>query len=288
MKGNKFTRVLSVILALVLALVLLVYITSCGQKEEANEKMRVVVSIVPLADFAKNVGGEKIDVTVMVPPGASPHTYEPTPTQMVELSEAEAYIKVGSGVEFEIVWMDKLIDQNPDMLVIDCSKDVALMGKDPHIWLSPKNAQKMVGNICNGLIEVDPENKHYYIQNMTTYFDNLDDLDTDIKNGLLGVENRTFMVYHPAFGYFARDYDLTMIPIAKEGKEPTAEGLAKLIEQAKANNIKLVFASPQFNVENARTIAQEIGGRVAFIDPLAVDYINNMYMVLDELVKGME
>jgi zinc transport system substrate-binding protein len=248
----------------------------------------------------ENIGGDKVDVTVMVPPGASPHTYEPTPGQMEELSRAKMYAKVGSGVEFELVWMDRLSAQNKDMLVIDCSKGIELQqmtasdedepagSMDPHIWMSPRNAQIMVQNIAHGLIQTDPGNRAYYEQNRDAYLQELAQLDQDIYDGLSGVENRVFMVYHPAFGYFARDYNLTMQPIEAEGKEPTPAGLAHLIEQAKEHNIRVVFAEPQFNPQSAKVIADAIDGKVVFIDPLAREYLTNLRILLGELVQAME
>lgn len=258
------------------------------ERKSESEMMGVMVTIFPLVDFVENVGKDKVEVTVMVPPGVSPHTYEPTPSQLRELSKAKIYVKVGSGVEFELVWMNKLIEVNKNMLICDSSRGVQLMGKDPHIWLSPLNAKIQVENIYEALVKIDPTNKEYYAQNKENYLKKLDELDRKIGDGLSGIKNRKFMVFHPAWGYFARDYDLEQIPIEKEGKEPTARGLAKIIKQAKTNSITVVFVSPQFSTESAETIAKEIGGRVAFINPLARDYVTNMHTVLDELVQGLK
>jgi len=258
--------------------------------------------MLPQAEFAESVGGEQVHITVMVPPGANLHAYEPTPSQMTELAKAEMYARVGSGVEFELVWMDKLADINKDMLIVDCSGGVQLLetavghdgeesghsAMDPHIWMSPLNVKIMVRNICEGLVRVDPGNRAYYEQNRDAYIKNLAELDRDIRSSLAGITNRTFMVYHPAFGYFAREYNLTMLPIEEGGKEPTAAGLIHLIEQARDYKIKAIFTSPQFNPESAEVIADALGGRVIFIDPLARDYMVNMRNLLSELVEVME
>ncbi|MFQ5996224.1 MAG: metal ABC transporter solute-binding protein, Zn/Mn family [Dehalococcoidales bacterium] len=293
--------------ALVLLLVMLsaISVISCAQEEETSEKIGVVVTVLPQAEFVENIGGERVEVAVMVPPGANVHIYEPTPSQMTALARAEMYVKVGSGIEFELVWMDKLLAANKDMLVVDCSQGIELQemtgenkheeeqeGKpkhgrlDPHVWMSPLNAQIMVRNICDGLIQVDPDSKTYYEQNRDAYLQKLADLDQDIRDGLSGVTNRRFMVYHPAFSYFAKEYELTMLPIEEEGKEPTAAGLAHLIEQAKAHDIKVIFAEPQFNPQSAEVIAEAIGGRVVFINPLARDYTLNMRVLLEELLQA--
>ena len=301
MKRFQSKAFLSIFLAILLMTSSATIATSCTQKTEATTKVGVVVTILPQVEFVENIGGDKVDVTVMVPPGASPHTYEPTPSQMASLAEAELYAKVGSGVEFELTWMDKLIAQNKDMLVVDCSQGIGLQemtapdeneeehgGTDPHIWMSPRNAQVMVQNIASGLIQIDPDNSAYYKQNRDAYLQELAQLDQDIRDGLSGVKNRVFMVYHPAFGYFVRDYDLTMLPIEAEGKEPTPAGLQHLIEQAKEHNIRVVFVAPQFNPQSAKVIADAIDGRVVFIDPLARDYVENLRILMGELVQAME
>ena len=303
MERNRGGTAISILLALVLAAALAISAMSCERKEEISKKIGVVVTILPQAEFVESVGGEKVEVSVMVPPGANVHIYEPTPSQMTALAEAEIYAKVGSGIEFELVWLDKLVAVNKKMLIVDCSKGVELqemIGKyeheeehehgvmDPHIWMSPLNAQIMVRNICDGLVQVDPDNKPYYERNRDAYLQKLAKLDQSIRDGLSAVTHRRFMVYHPAFGYFAREYNLTMIPIEEEGKEPTAAGLARLIEQAKEHNIKVIFAEPQFNPQSAEVIAEAIGGRVVFINPLAENYIANLRSLLDELIQVME
>ena len=297
MKRLPFERLFPVFLALLLVMILMVSSTSCTPETEVTDRIGIVVTILPQAEFVEGVGGEKVSATVMVPPGASPHAYEPTPSQMTALSKAKIYAKVGSGIDFELVWMDKLVATNKKMLVVDCSDGVQLQkmagvhersAMDPHIWLSPLNARIMVQNIADGLIQIDPENRAYYEQNQDSYLQKLTRLDRDIRDSLSAVTNRRFMVYHEAFGYFARDYNITMLPIEEEGKEPTAVDIANLIKLAKEHKIEVIFTSPQFNPQSAKVIAEAIAGRVVFIDPLAGDYIDNMYRVLREMVQAME
>lgn len=280
-------------------------IPACVPEGESDGRLGAVVTVLPQAEFVKNVGGDRVRVTVIVPPGASPHTYEPKPAQMKAVAEAKMYAKVGSGVEFELVWMDKLIATNRDMLVVDCSRGIELQKAvagheseqeeehqhtmlDPHIWMSPVNAQIMVQNIRDGLIEVDPSNGRYYEQNCAAYLQKLDGIDREMRDGLSGVKNRRFMVYHPAFGYFAREYKLDMIPIEIGGKEPTAASLTRLIEQAKAQGITVIFVEPQFDPKSAEVIAEAIGGRVVFIDPLAEDYIGNLRLILNQILPAIQ
>ncbi len=325
--GQIRTKVLPAILILLLASVIMMIVSISGcieekPKENVSEKIIIAVTILPQTEFVKKIGGDKVNVIVMVPPGASPHTYEPTPGQMKELSNAKIYAKVGSGVEFEIGWMNKLIDVNKKMFVVDCSEGIELIemehkhtheneedghehheheedghtheheeqehqhgGKDPHIWLSPKNAKIMAENIYAGLIKIDPDNREYYKKNKDSYLAELDKVDGEISNNLANLENRKILVYHPAWGYFCRDYNLTQIPVEKEGKEPTLQGIANLIKQAKENNITIIFASPQFSTKSAEVILKEINGKVVLINPLSGNYTANLYEVADMFSK---
>jgi zinc transport system substrate-binding protein len=273
---------------------------------EPDKKIGVIVTIVPQAEFVEKIGADKVSVVILVPPGASPHTYEPTPSQMQKVAKAKIYAKVGSGIEFELAWIDKIIATNPDMIIIDCSKSIELIGitsqynehelemyenqnfgRDPHIWTSPRNAKIMVENICNGLIELDPSNKKYYTQNKDAYINDLEETDRKLSNSFSGLKVRKFMVYHPTWGYFAKDYELEQIPIEEEGKEPNPEGIAYLIDQAKENNIKVIFATPEFQTDIAETIAGEIGGTVVLASPLEKDYISMLTKISDEIARSL-
>lgn len=275
-----------------------------GTAENSDDgRIGIIVSIQPQAEFAERVGGDRVKVTVMIPPGASPHTYEPTPGQLIEVSKAEIYVKVGTGIEFELAWMDKIINAGGGMLVVDCSRGIDLIKSysdlengdkqgdynfDPHIWLSPDNAAIMAENIYDGLVEVDPENRDYYKKNLDSYITELKELDDEIKGLFSGKKNRKIIVYHPTWAYFAKDYGLEQIAIEKEGKEPTAEGIRDLISTAKQYNIKLIFASPEFSTQSAGTIAREIGGEVVLISPLKKDYIENMRIVARNFARALE
>jgi zinc transport system substrate-binding protein len=292
--------------AFILALMAAALAVSCSSPGESGSRLGVVATILPLATFVEAVGGDMVDVTVMVPSGASPHTYEPTPGQMTKVSDARLYAKVGSGVEFELVWMDRVVDLNGDMLVVDCSEGVGLIettapheradegdhevngAADPHIWMSPVNAQVMVRNICGGLSAVDPANQGLYEANRDAYLQELQGLDRDIRATLSAMSDSVFMAYHDSFGYFAEEYGLTVLPIEVEGKEPTAASLARLIDQAREHDIKVIFASPQFSRELPDVIADAIGGRVVLVDPLAKDYVASMRMFLSQLETAME
>ena len=231
-------------------------LAACAQEQVDQGRIRVAVSILPQAEAVRRVGGEKVGVVVMIPPGANPATYELAPSQLRKLSKADMYVRVGENFIFEKAWMNKIVGINPGMPVVDCSEGVELLGADPHIWLSPKNAWRMARNVFRGLAQIDPDSRVYYEQNLKGYQQELDELGAEIAQVLAGLQNRKFMVYHPAWAYFARDYSLEQIAIEKEGKHPTPRGIARLIKLARQDGITTIFASPQFRTDNAELIAR--------------------------------
>ena len=143
----------------------------------------------------------------------------------------------------------------------------------------------MVQNIYDGLVVIDPNNKAYYQENMNNYLKKIDDADRYIENELSGMENRSFMIFHPSWGYFSRDYNLTQIAIEIEGKEPTLQSLSNSIEEAKANNIKTIFIAPGFSSKAAEILINEIGGKTEVIDALAPNYIENLKITANKIKK---
>jgi zinc transport system substrate-binding protein len=265
-------------------------------------KLPVVVSILPLAEFVEQVGGSKVDVTVLVPPGANPHSYEPTPGKMRKASRAKLIVKVGTAMEFEEIWLPKLLKLNKKAVVCDTSKGVELVEMqkhgheeeghdhadeiaDPHIWLSPKNSVAMVRNIMNSLVNLDPKNKKYYIQNAKKYILRLKNLQEELEYQFSKAATKAFLIFHPAWGYLAGDFGLQQIPIEIGGKEPTARELIAIIKLARAKNIRTVFIEPQYNKKSARVIAKEIKGQVVTIDPLAKDYVKNLRKVAEAIIN---
>ena len=263
---------------------------ACPQKHEKTDKVHIAVSILPLAEFAEKIGGDRVQVSVMIPAGTTPHSYEPTPAQLIDLSTAHIYVKVGTPIEFEIAWLDKILSVNKNMFLCNASQNITLPEPDidPHVWLSPLNAQVMVENIYNTLIEIDPKNKALYHRNKQKYIEELFELNERIKILLGDKKNRKFLVYHPAWSYFANAYDLEQISIETGGKEPTAKGILRIIEQAKRENIHIVFASPQFSTKNAQVIAREIQGEVILINPLEKSYISNLTDIAEQLSRSMD
>jgi zinc transport system substrate-binding protein len=253
-----------------------------------NGNLQIIASITTVADFVRQIGGNKVDVAIMVPPGYEPHTYEPTTSQMVTVSNAAAYVKVGSGIEFETAWMDDILALNSSMAVIDCAVGVEIIDEDPHIWNSPANAQQMALNIYNGLIAIDPANSEYYLSNYERYISELEELKNYISGLFEGYQNRNFLIYHPAFGYFAAEYNLTQLSVEEEGKETTAQKIQDCIDAARTNHLNYVFASPYETSAYAQTIADGIEGSVLYLDPLPSIYIANMRSVAASIALELE
>lgn len=287
MKRNK---ALAIVIALGLFLTGLPGCSSAQPTLESDQgRIQVFVSLVPQAYFAEKVGGEHVQVSVLIPPGADPHTYEPTPQQMKMLAEADLYLKIGT-IEFEELWMERLSDINPDLTVIDTSQSIELIEGDPHIWLSPNLAKIQAQNIYEALRHIDADHQEDYQQNLQTFQAEMDQLDREISEQFKNIKKREFIVFHPSWRYFCEDYGLTEMPIERDGKEPTAQEMAQLIDQAKAKGIRVILASPQHSTHEAEAIAGDLGGKVITIDPLARDYSANLRKVTGELsaVLGAE
>jgi zinc transport system substrate-binding protein len=275
---------------------------ACRKDDTPHDRaIMVVVTIPPLADLVEKVGRDRVKVITMVPPGASPHTYEPTPGQMALLSEADLYIKVGTPVEFELVWLDKMIAMNRTMRVCDASDGVFLIhthepahdhananAVDPHTWLSIRNAQTMIDNISRALASIDQEYDTMYYNNAIKFRARLDSLDQSIADMVAQKKKKMFIVYHSAWNYFARDYGLEQKVIEAGGKEPSARIIQHIIEIARQFDIHIIFASPQFDHKYAESIARDIDGQVVLVDPLAENYIDTIKTIAAMLARYME
>ena len=253
--------------------------TGADGEMEDNDRIAVVVTIPPQQEFVERVGGDHVRVILLVPPGADPHTYEPAPAVLAAVAEADLYAMVGSGIEFEIAWGEKIAALNPDMTVVNCSQGVEFIAADPHIWTSPRNAKIMVENIRDGLIEADPENAEDYRRNAAAYLDDLDALDAEISALIAGSGVRVVLVDHPSWAYLARDYGFEEVAIESEGKEPSPKRIEHLIRLAEEEGIRVVFASPEHSTRSAGVIAEAIGGSVVTVSPLKKDYLDNMRQV---------
>jgi zinc transport system substrate-binding protein len=279
------SKKLAVITALLLIVAVLLAGCNIGSEttqpvtdNKKNDKLMVFVSILPQADFVRQLGGERVEVSVMMPPGANEHNYEPDTGQLKALSRADLYVKVGH-LPFEDTWMERFISTNRDMLVVDSSQSIKTIDHNPHIWLSPRLVKIQAETISAALVQLDPQNQDYYLKRKQIFLKELDKLDQEITTTLSGVKGKNFLVYHPAWGYFARDYDLQEVAIEEHGKEPGAREMSRIIDYAKKNHIKTIFDSSQHSTHSADAIAAELGARVVLLDPLPADYMDNMRKV---------
>ena len=246
-------------------------------------KVNIVVSIVPQKVFVNKIGGDKVDITVMVKNGASPHNYTPKPQQMKKLSKAKLYLSIG--VEFEKVWLSKFINQNRDMLVVDSSMDINKTTLhhhneeelDPHVWVDPINVKVIAQNIYEALVEIDKENKSYYKKNLKNFLKKIDKINQNIKNTLKNTpKGTTFMVFHPAWGYFAKRYNLKQLSVEVEGKSPKMKALVKIIEKAKKEKVQAIFTQPEFSDKASQIISKELHINVIKASPLAENWGENL------------
>jgi zinc transport system substrate-binding protein len=268
----------------------------CAPQEAPASPLRVFVSILPQKYFVEKIGGNLVDVAVMVAPGASPHIYEPKPKQMVAVAKTDIYFAIG--VPFETSWLEKIATTNPNMLVVHTEADIKKIAmkdhhhegseskqhhsgiKDPHLWLSPPLVMIQARNILQAFLEVDPDHRSGYEKNYNSFIKELAVLDAEIRGAFSGKgKDVEFMVFHPAWGYFAQAYGLKQIAIEIEGKEPKPAELQSLIQYAKERGIKVIFVQPQFSWQSAQAIAKSIDGQVVFVDPLAADWAKNLRQV---------
>lgn len=244
---------------------------------ERTPRPIVFVSVLPQKYVVDRIADDLVDVSVMIPPGASPETYEPTLSQMRRLSHAALYVKVGHpSFPFEAAWLDKLLASTPKLPVVDSSAHIERLEGDPHVWLAPHNVEQMAIQVEAALQKLLPQHRDELAANLAAFRRDIDGLDRQIHDLLADRKGRAFLVFHPAWGYFAQAYGLRQIAIQHGHKEPDAHELALLIGQARKQHVRVVFVQPQFDAAPARTVAREIGARVEPLDPLAYDWPANL------------
>ncbi|NDV57591.1 metal ABC transporter solute-binding protein, Zn/Mn family [Bacteroides sp. 519] len=282
---------------LLLFVTLIALFTACGSraKKESDERT-ITVTIEPLRYFTEAIVGDKFSVISMVPKGVSPETYDPTPRQLVDLGKSEVYFRIGH-IGFEVSWMDRLLQNNPHLLVFDMSKGVNLIrgtghhhgdhyhagGVEPHIWNSAVNARIIARNILTALIKIDRNNEAYYVQRYEELIKKIDETDQTVQCILKENADTAFMIYHPALTYFAHEYSLHQICIEEDGKEPSAAHLKNLIEISKFEHVRVIFVQPEFDERNAEMIAQQTDTKIIPINPLSYDWEKEMIHIAQSL-----
>ncbi|HUJ86397.1 MAG TPA: metal ABC transporter substrate-binding protein [Burkholderiales bacterium] len=277
---------------------LLVALLACA-RAAAAAPLPVAASILPLADFARQVGGGRVAVETLVPPGASPHTYEPTPAQLRRLSRARVLVLNGVGLEF---WADKVIAAvgNPRLIVVRTADGLPLLGGDadspggnPHVWLSPRNAIHQVEAVRDALERADPAGAAAYGANAARYVTELHALDREIRAEVATFRTRRFIAFHAAWVYFARDYGLDQAGAIETspGREPSPGEVAAIIRTAKAIGARAIFAEAEFPAQAARVIAQESGAKVLLLQvlgkPPTYRYLDTMRYDLAQMAEAL-
>ncbi|MFA9238333.1 MAG: metal ABC transporter solute-binding protein, Zn/Mn family [Candidatus Paceibacteria bacterium] len=268
----------------------------------------LTVNILPQKYFVEKIVKDKFTINVMVKPGASPHNFEPKPSQMKSLVASKVYFLIGDATEKN--WIEKFKQNAKNTLFVDTTIGVEKIemakheheevaehkdekdeehdhsGLDPHIWLDPVLVKIQAKNIYEAMIKIDSANSDFYKTNYEEFLKELETLDSNIKTILAPHKDKAFMVFHPSWGYFAKRYDLEQISIEIEGKEPKPNELVELIEESKKHDIKIIFVSPQFSQKSAQAISKNIGANVVAIDPLSDNWNENLQKVANEIANS--
>lgn len=284
----------------------LVFLFAISCNSLTDNGATVTVTIEPQRYFVEKIVGDNFKINTIVPPGTSPESYDPTPSQMVALGKSTLYFKVGY-LGFENAWGKTLAENNANVKVVNTSNEIVLIeggnlenvigghqhheghshqGIDPHIWSSPKSALIMAENILNGLVMADVENQKLYRDNFRELQAEIIETDQKIASLLENAAVKSFIIFHPALGYFARDYNLTQFSIEFEGKNPSPQQLKQMIDFAKEQGIKTIFVQKGFDKKNAESLAKEVGASIHSIDPLSYNWSEELIKIAEILSKN--
>jgi len=268
-----------------------------GYSAAGSQKPLVVVSILPQAEFVTRIAGDAVKVMVLVGPGASPHSYEPTPRQMADLSTARLWFTIG--VDFEHGLVPKVSRLYPSLSLVDTTRDIVYrpLGAhehdeameeaeahedehdetlDPHVWLGQEAVKAQLGAMLEALAALVPADAPAFRKNHADFIAEIDLVFAGLRKDLAPLAGRRVFVFHPSFGYFFDSFGIVQEAVEVGGKEPTQKALAELIDRARAERASVIFVQKQFSTTAARTVAQAIGGSVVEIDPLAPEWLKNI------------
>ncbi len=285
-----------------LGVALALAVAGCGARTTAPPGLAVTATIYPLSEFARRIAGDRAAVTVLIPPGVEAHDYEPTPKDVAALVRARLFVYNGAGFE---PWADRLLAQLPPAtLTVNATEGLPLVrghgGVDPHVWLDPLLAQRQAERILIGLVEADPGGRADYEANAAALRAELAALDADYRQVLPGCRRKEFISAHAAFSYLARRYGLRVIAVSglAPEAEPSASRVKTIVQQARRSGIRVVYVEPRGERRVAETIAREVGGTTAVLDPLeglpveaqraGKNYFTVMHENLDQLAQGLD
>lgn len=268
-------------------------LTACLSPNK-QEKPQLSVSILPEKYFVEQIAGDDFLIHVAISSGSSHSDYEPSPSELNNIYQSEAYLKMGQ-IGFEFSVLPKIVSSS-QIKIFDLSNGIEFEnsdehhccehhGIDPHIWLSPKKVKIVAGNIFNAVSELNPAKKEYYYNNLQVFLQRLDSLDSSIAKQLDSLENRGFMIYHPALTYFAEDYHLKQFSIEMDGKEPSAAWMNEITRLIQEQNIKLIFIQSQYDTKNALALSEATNISLVVIDPMAEDWMKEIDHIVKQLVQ---
>ncbi|MCX8197557.1 MAG: zinc ABC transporter substrate-binding protein [Candidatus Micrarchaeota archaeon] len=281
-----------------LALCALILILGCAQKEEKikAEKLQVATTAYFLEQFAKGVGGEKIEVVDLLPANADPHLFDPTPAQLARLKDVDVLIYNGAGLE---PYAEKIAAYYPHILFVRTTKGIAFdaAAADPHVWLDPNLAEKQVAAIAEAFSAADPQNAEYFRKNAQEYSRKLGELDEKIRNETGNFSKKGYIISHPSFSHFNKRYGLKYYAVLEEfeGDELSAKKFADIVELAKRENITVIYADSNIENRAADAVAKEIGAQIAYLDTMHTktefnanrSYFEVMIYNLEQLKRGL-
>ncbi len=262
----------------------------------AKARPTIVVTVAPQAAFVQELAGELVNVVTVLPPGANHETFSLPPQDMERISAANLYLALGLPPERANI-LPKAAELNRNLKIIDVQNEVAKTyppryfapeDQDPHIWLSPKRAIAMVQLTASELASLDPANRETYSNNAQRFVARIEAADREVRDSLNSMANRTFIVYHPAFGYFAEDYNLNMVALEEEGKEADPRRMREIIDMAREKGIKIIFYQEDIDGRQSRTFAEELGGRAEKVSPMATDYVENLQRMARAFADGLK
>ncbi|MBN1338695.1 MAG: zinc ABC transporter substrate-binding protein [Bacteroidales bacterium] len=270
--------------------ILAVFMPGCRSHSPVPDKKMITVSILPQKYFAERITGDDFQINVLIPPGAGPETYDPTPRQIEELHRSAAYLKSGY-LELETGWLEKIASGIPSLKLIDTSEGVPLIteggsndhhhGIEPHIWMSARNAVIICNNMYNFFVSEFPEQREKYHSNFETLTEEINALDSRTGKRLSEHGRKKFLIYHPALTYYARDYGLEQLSLEHHGKEPSAAHLARIIDMVRQEKIGSLMVQKQFDKSKAGIVANETGISIVQVDPLDYEWMKQYELITD-------
>ena len=285
----------------VLLLIIAVVLFSCNSKKaNKNEAGNVItVSILPQKTFIEKIAGDDFKVNVLIPPGSSPAAYSLLPSQLIDVAKSAVWFRIGY-IGFEYSWKDKIAQANTDMKVVDLSEGLDLIadktekhgdhvhmqGVDPHIWLSPILVKQMAKKILDELLILKPKKRVEYEENYLKFAKEIDKINIEIKDKLKEFQGKKIIVFHPSLSYYARDFGLEQFSLETGGKEPTPKQLARVVEVAKKETLKIIYIQSEFDLEHARVFADEINGEIIQVWPLNPEWEDNLLKMTNIFIEN--